>query len=90
MNVYDSQPSGGFVPATFVVVGRGSSSSIASGPDSDSETFAKVPGGEYVTSITGSAESGGSWVSVVCGSEGLSFLANASAMVGCVEAGIWN
>ena len=90
MNVYDSQPSGGFVPATFVVVGRGSSSTITSDSDSDSETFTKVTGGEDATSITGSAVGGGSWVSVVCGSEGLSFLANASAMVGFVEAGIWN
>ena len=85
----DPQPSGCFVPVTFVVVGRGSSSTTTSGTSSGSGTGAGVTGAEEVTSITGSADCGGSRASVVCGSRGFRFLANASAMVGCEEAAIW-
>lgn len=88
-SIRDLQPSGCFVPVTLVVVGRGSSSTTISGTNSSSRTGAGVTGGEEVTSITGSADCGGlcRWISVVCGSVGLRFLANASAIVGCEEAG---
>lgn len=88
VNAYDSQPSDCFVPATLVVVGCGSSSKTASGTNPGSGTGAGVAGAEEVTSITGAAGCGGSWVSVVCGSAGLRFLANASAIVGCEDAAI--
>ena len=87
-NIYNSQPSDRFVPATLVVVGPGSSSTT-SGTNSGSGTGAGVTGAEEVTSITGSAGCGGSWISVVCGSVGLRFLANTSAIVGWEEAAIW-
>ena len=88
MKINDSQPSSFFVPATLVVVGRGSSSTMSSS-DSGSETGADVTGGEEVTSITSSAGCGGSWIRVLCDSAGARFLANASAIVGCDEVAIW-
>ena len=88
-NIYNSQPSDCLVPATLVVVGRGSPSIATSGTNSGSGTGVGVTGAEEAISIAGSAGCGGSWVSVVCGSAGLRFLANASVIVGCKEATIW-
>lgn len=76
------------MPATFVVVGRGSSSTTSS-TNSGAGTGAGVTAAEEVTSITGSAGGGGSWVSVLCGFAGPRFLANTSAIVGCEEVAAW-
>lgn len=89
MDIYNLQPSGCFVPKTLVVVGRGSSSTTTSGTNSGLEGGTGITGAEEVTSFTGSEDSDDPRLSVVCGSAGLRLLANASAIVGCMEATIW-